>query len=148
MNIRELQSHELPSLLVLYAHLHEYDDPLPSGATVEAVWSEALANPRIKYFGGFASGILVTSCTLTVIPNLTRACRPYGVIENVVTHAAHRGHGWGKAVLSHALAEAWHQRCYKVMLLTGRKDEATLRFYEQAGFDRHEKQAFVAKPAP
>jgi hypothetical protein len=33
------------------------------------------------------------------------------------------------------------------MLLTGRKDQATLRFYEQAGFDRHGKQAFVAKPA-
>jgi hypothetical protein len=33
------------------------------------------------------------------------------------------------------------------MLLTGRKDEATLRFYEQAGFDQHDKQAFVAKSA-
>ena len=146
MNIRELQPNELHSLLALYAHLHEHDDPLPSDAIVEAVWSEAMTNPRIKYFGGFASGTLVTSCTLTVIPNLTRACRPYGVIENVVTHAAHRRHGWGKAVLSHALDQAWHQGCYKVMLLTGRKDEGTLRFYEQAGFDRHGKQAFVAKP--
>jgi hypothetical protein len=45
-----------------------------------------------------------------------------------------------------ALSVAWRQHCYKVMLLTGRKDEGTLRFYEQAGFDRHEKQAFVAKP--
>jgi GNAT superfamily N-acetyltransferase len=93
-----------------------------------------------------ASGSLVSSCTLTVIPNLTRACRPYGVIENVVTHAQYRGQGWGKALLTHALGEAWRQNCYKVMLLTGRKDEATLRFYEQAGFDRHDKQAFVAKP--
>ncbi|MDR0779694.1 MAG: GNAT family N-acetyltransferase [Pseudomonadales bacterium] len=147
MSIRELQAHELHSLLALYAHLHEHDGPLPSDATVEAVWSEAVANPRIKYFGGFASGVLVTSCTLTVIPNLTRTCRPYGVIENVVTHAAHRRYGWGKAVLTHALDQAWRQHCYKVMLLTGRKDEGTFRFYEQAGFDRHEKQAFIAKPA-
>lgn len=146
MNIREIRTDELQSLLSLYTHLHERDDPPPSAAVAEAVWSEALANPRISYFGGFASGSLVSSCTLTVIPNLTRACRPYGVIENVVTHAAHRGQGWGKAVLAHALAAAWRQDCYKVMLLTGRKDEATLRFYEQAGFDRHGKQAFVAKP--
>ena len=146
MNIRELESHDLQSLLVLYAHLHEHDDPPPSAATAEAVWSEALANPRIKYFGGFASGSLVSSCTLTVIPNLTRACRPYGVIENVVTHAMYRRRGWGKAVLVHALDDAWRQDCYKVMLLTGRKDEATLRFYEQAGFDPHGKQAFVTKP--
>ena len=147
MNIRELQAAELNSLLSLYAHLHERDDPLPPLAEVEAVWAEAQADPRIKYFGGFSEGALVSSCTLAVIPNLTRACRPYGLIENVVTHVAHRGQGWGKAVLAHALGEAWRQRCYKVMLLTGRKDEATLRFYEQSGFDRHGKQAFVAKPA-
>ena len=146
MNIRELQSRDLQLLLALYAHLHEHDDPPPSAAMAEAVWSEALANPRIQYFGGFVSDSLVSSCTLTVIPNLTRACRPYGVIENVVTHAAHRGQGWGKAVLAHALGEAWRQDCYKVMLLTGRKDEATLRFYQRAGFDQHDKQAFVAKP--
>lgn len=146
MNIRLLESHELQPLLALYSHLHEHDDPLPPERDIEAVWSEALSNPRIKYFGGFAADDLVTSCTLTVIPNLTRGCRPYGVIENVVTHAAHRGQGWGNAVLTHALSEAWRQRCYKVMLLTGRKDEGTLRFYEQAGFDRHGKQAFVAKP--
>jgi GNAT superfamily N-acetyltransferase len=147
VDIREIQSHELPLLLGLYAHLHEGDDSPASAAVAEAVWAEALANPRIKYFGGFASGSLVSSCTLTVIPNLTRACRPYGVIENVVTHAVYRRRGWGKAILAHALGDAWRQSCYKVMLLTGRKDEETLRFYEQAGFDRHDKQAFVAKPA-
>jgi hypothetical protein len=81
VNIRELKSHDLQLLLGLYAHLHKNDDPPPSAAIAEAVWSEALANPRIKYFGGFVSDSLVSSCTLTVIPNLTRACRPYGVIE-------------------------------------------------------------------
>lgn len=146
MNIREVQEDELQMLLDLYAHLHERDDPPPSAAAAEAVWSEALANPRIKYFGGFSSGLLVSSCTLAMVPNLTRACRPYGVVENVVTHVAHRRRGWGKAVLAHALDTAWRQNCYKVMLLTGRKDDATQRFYEQAGFDRHDKQAFVAKP--
>ncbi len=62
-----------------------------------------------------------------------------------MTHADHRGQGWGKALLAHALAYAWNQGCYKVMLMTGRKDEATLAFYERAGFDRHGKQAFVAR---
>jgi GNAT superfamily N-acetyltransferase len=144
--LREIQAHELQSLLGLYAHLHERDDPPPSPAAAEEVWAEALANPRIKYFGGFASGSLVSTCTLTVIPNLTRACRPYGVVENVVTHAVHRRQGWGKAVLSHALDYAWRQNCYKVMLLTGRNDQATLRFYEHAGFDPNGKHGFVAKP--
>lgn len=32
------------------------------------------------------------------------------------------------------------------MLATGTKKEEKLRFYESVGFDRHDKQAFVAKP--
>jgi hypothetical protein len=43
------------------------------------------------------------ACTITVIPNLTRACRPYALIENVVTDAAFRSRGWGRNVLSVAL---------------------------------------------
>ena len=132
MNIRELRAEELAPLLGLYTHLHEHDDPLPSGPEVQAVWTEALANPRIRYFGGWDEGQLVSSCTLTVIPNLTRACRPYGVIENVVTHTVHRGDGWGRALLQRTLAHAWRERCYKVMLMTGSKDENTLRFFECA----------------
>lgn len=146
MNIRALASHDLPALLALYPHLHPADDPLPAPAVVQAVWQELLASPRHTLIGGFVDGALVASCQLAVIPNLTRGCRPYGLIENVVTHAAHRRRGHGRALLAHALVLAWGQRCYKVMLLTGRKDEAVFRFYEGAGFDPHGKQAFVARP--
>jgi len=67
-------------------------------------------------------------------------------VENVVTHASHRAQGYGKAVVTEALAYTWRERCYKVMLLTSRKNEATFNFYEAAGFDRHGKQAFIATP--
>ena len=146
MLIRKLQAHELDELLALYAHLHRADDPLPERRIVESVWQELLASPRHQCLGGRVDGALVASCTLTLIPNLTRRCRPYGVIENVVTHAGHRQQGHGHAMLAHALAHAWSEGCYKVMLMTGRKDDATLRFYERAGFDRHGKQAFIARP--
>jgi GNAT superfamily N-acetyltransferase len=146
IEIQTLEASALPALLSLYKHLHPCDEPLPAPEVVEAVWQEALQNPRCRYFGVFAGDQLVASCTIMIIPNLTRACKPYGVIENVVTHQEHRQQGLGKAVLAHALQFAWSQTCYKVLLSTGRKDEATLQFYEHAGFDRNAKQAFVAKP--
>lgn len=146
VTVRPLHASELDDLLALYAHLHEKDLPLPQRTEVEKVWKEALENPNCRFFGGFESGRLIASCTVTLIPNLTRACRPYGIVENVVTHAAHRGRGWGKKLLREALAFAWANHCYKVMLLTGRKDEATLRFCESAGFNRHGKTGFVATP--
>jgi GNAT superfamily N-acetyltransferase len=146
MDIRPLTHSELPALLALYGDLHAADSPLPPQPEVDAIWSEILANPRLRYFGGFLGDKLVSSCTVSVIPNLTRSCRPYGLIENVVTHADHRQRGYGKAVLAAALAHAWSVNCYKVMLLTGRKDQATLQFYRSAGFNSDGKQGFIAKP--
>ena len=144
--IRRLGSVDLPALLALYPHLHAADDPLPSPGEVEAVWSELLGSARHCYFGGFIGDRLVASCNLTVVPNLTRGCRPYGLVENVVTHADFRGRGHGKALLAAALEHAWAAGCYKVMLMTSRKDEATLAFYRAAGFDGTAKRAFVATP--
>lgn len=146
MNLRNLTQQDLPALLRLYEHLHVSDLPMPSKKEVEAVWAEIQANERIRYFGAFVDDQLVSSCTVAVIPNLTRGCRAYAVIENVVTHAAHRKHGYGNAILQSALTYAWSAGCYKAMLLTGRKDEEILRFYESAGFEPNSKQAFIAKP--
>lgn len=146
MNIRALEEKDLNQLLFLYTHLHDTDVALPESSRVEAIWREISSNPSYRYFGGFLDDQLVSSCTITIIPNLTRGCAPYGLIENVVTHSDHRNKGYGKAILAHALSSAWSSGCYKVMLLTGRKDSATLEFYESAGFDGHEKQAFIAKP--
>jgi GNAT superfamily N-acetyltransferase len=146
MDIREITGSELEKLLSLYEHLHASDDPLPDRTVVEALWQDIQKNPLLKYYGGFIDHKLISSCTLTIVPNLTRGCRPYGVIENVVTHSDFRRRGFGRLVLNHALSNAWSQHCYKVMLMTGRKDEGTSRFYESVGFDRHAKQAFLAKP--
>lgn len=146
MSIRPLGAPDLDALLALYAHLHTTDAPLPARPVVEATWQSLLSQPGHTCFGGFVEGALVCSCVLGVLPNLTRACRPYGVIENVVTHAAHRRRGYGQALLAHALDTAWAAGCYKVMLLTSRKDGATLRFYQSAGFDAEGKQGLVAQP--
>ena len=146
MDIREIKASELRDLLRLYRHLHETDDPLPAPQVVEGVWKDIEDSDSLAYFGVFLGDRLVSSCALSIIPNLTRGCRPYGVIENVVTHPDFRRKGFGRAVLKFALKLAWSRNCYKVMLLTGRKTEETYRFYESAGFDRHAKQAFLAKP--
>jgi GNAT superfamily N-acetyltransferase len=144
--IRELKENELDDLLELYKYLHDKDEPLPDRQIIESVWNEIQEKNNFIYFGVFIDEKLIASCTLSVIPNLTRGCRPYGLIENVVTHSEYRRKGYGKAVVEFALQHAWDKSCYKVMLLTGRKNEGTYRFYESAGFDRHAKQAFLAKP--
>ena len=146
MNIREIAVSELEKLLSLYEYLPPSDEPRPERAVIEAGWRDMKKNPLLRCFGGFIGETLISSCMLTIIPNLTRGCRPYGVIENVVTHGDFRRKGHGRSLLHHVLAYAWSRNCYKVMLMTGRKDEGINRFYEAAGFDRHAKQAFLARP--
>ena len=146
MEIQELKASDLDKLLDLYPHMHAVDDPLPTRNVIEEVWHTIQDNSHLKYFGVFVNRELVSSCTLSIIPNLTRGCRPYGLIENVVTHGEYRRRGYASNILKHALSYAWSEGCYKVMLLTGRKTEEIYKFYESVGFDRDAKQAFLAKP--
>ncbi|MBL9205836.1 MAG: GNAT family N-acetyltransferase [Opitutaceae bacterium] len=147
MTCRSLVAADLPVLLELLAELHP-DDPrlMPGDPVAQRVWEEILNDRRLRTFGLEVEGQVVSTCTLVLVPNLTRGCRPYGVIENVVTRASLRSRGFGTALLRQALAVAWDEGCYKVMLETGAKSEATLRFYEQAGFVRGVKTGFVAYP--
>jgi GNAT superfamily N-acetyltransferase len=144
--IRVIERRELPALLDLYRHLREADAPLPAEDALWQVWDDILQDPRMQVLVVDLNGSLVASCTLAIIPNLTRGARPYGLVENVVTHLAHRRKGIGTRLLRHALQIAWERNCYKVMLLTGSKTEGTLRFYEQAGFRKGVKTGFIAMP--
>jgi GNAT superfamily N-acetyltransferase len=145
-HLRAIRPDELSSLLDLYRHLHPNDPALPADFDVEGHWQRICANPLLHYFGAEVEGVLVSTCTLTVIPNLTRSAKPYGVIENVVTHPEFRRRGIGTSLLRFTLQFAWAHDCYKVMLLTGRMDPTTLRFYERAGFKAGVKTGFVAVP--
>jgi len=143
--IRKIRKDELPSLLSLYRHLHPSDPELAVTTDVEHLWRRIFSDSQSHYLVADVAGQIVSSCTLAIILNLTRGARPYGLVENVVTHPDFRRRGIGTRILQSALELAWEQDCYKVMLLTGRKDEATLRFYQQAGFEAGVKTGFVAR---
>ena len=140
------KSDNLQNLLDLYTYLHPDEPVLQVNAEVQQIWDTILNNPDIYYIVAESDGKFVATCNITVIPNLTRGARPYGLIENVVTHPNYRKKGIGTQILKFALQIAWERDCYKVMLNSGRKDEDTLTFYDNAGFLRGVKTAFVAKP--
>ena len=133
-------------MLGLYRHWHPSDPELPATPEIEKLWQGICADPQLHFLGAEVNGALISTCALTVIPNLTRSARPYGLIENVVTHPDFRRQGIATALLQFALRLAWTEDCYKVMLLTGRQDPATLRFYERAGFKAGVKTGFIATP--
>lgn len=143
--VRTVEPGELDRLLDLYRHLNPEDPDIRGQEYIKEIWREICADPGIFCFAIEEDGLLVSSCTLSIIKNLTRGGRPYGLIENVVTHASYRKRGYGSAVLEKAIETARLKGCYKVMLMTGRKEESTLNFYEKAGFKRGLKTAFILK---
>lgn len=142
--IREANNGDLMALLHLYAYLHENSIP-EDMARAEAVWQQMLEDPNHHVIVAVEAGAIVSSCILIIVPNLTRSQRPYGLIENVVTHPDFRCRGIGSACLDYAKQLADGANCYKTMLLTSSKLESTLRFYERAGFDGKEKTAFIRR---
>ncbi|MFV0303784.1 MAG: GNAT family N-acetyltransferase [Paracoccus sp. (in: a-proteobacteria)] len=125
---------DLETLLDLYQHLTPGDER-PGPDLAAGIFQRICASPGSAIFIVTLDGIAVASCTLIVSPNLTRGGRPFGLIENVVTHADYRGRGLGKRLLAAASEAAWDAGCYKLMLMTGSRSPAVLGFYQSAGFE-------------
>lgn len=98
MEFGEIKESELENLLGLYEQLHESDLPRPEPSKIQRIWANIQDSKEHLYFGAYVDRSLVSTCPLSLIPNLTRGCRPYGVIENVVTDMAFRRRGIGKAI--------------------------------------------------
>jgi ribosomal protein S18 acetylase RimI-like enzyme len=142
-NVRQIGQNELGQLLDLYQHLHPDDPNVSQKEGLSRLWDEIYNDPNLHYLVIEENEMLVSSCTLVIIKNLTRNLRPYGLIENVVTHADFRAKGFGTKVLREAIKIAQENNCYKVMLLTSSKKIETLRFYERAGFQTGIKTGFI-----
>lgn len=142
MNIREITENDFEGLMALYTHLHE--DSVPDKTEdVMQVWKSILADDNHHIIVAEADGKIVSSCVCVIIPNLTRNQRPYALVENVVTEAGYRNRGLASACLDHAKKLAQKENCYKMMLLTGSKEESTLNFYRRAGYNSDDKTAFI-----
>lgn len=142
ITVRVAEQPDLKALLSLYAHLK--DEPAAAiTSDTEMLWRKLLADPGYHIIVAEEAGGLVSSCTVVVIRNLTHGERPYALIENVVTHKAHRQKGLASKCLAFAQTIANRENCYKIMLLTGAKKPETLQFYEKAGYNKEDKTAFI-----
>ncbi len=140
--IREITEKDLDGLLTLYTQLH--DNPFPEKTNkLKQLWSDILSDRNHHIIVCEEHGEIISSCVCVIVPNLTHEQRPYALIENVVTDEKYRKKGYATACLDFAKEIASKENCYKIMLMTGSKQESTLNFYQKAGYNRNDKTAFI-----
>ena len=140
--VREAVKEDLNELLNLYLFLHEKNIP-ENSEHLENTWKTIIEDINHHIVVKEINGKIVSSCVCVIIPNLTRNIRPYALIENVVTNENYRGKGYATECLNYAKEIAIKNNCYKMMLLTGIKNENTLAFYKNAGYNSNDKIAFI-----
>ena len=140
--VREIKENELNELLELYLYLHEESVPEMT-EHLKDTWNTIMQDKNHHIIVKEVDGRIVSSCVCVIIPNLTRNIRPYAFVENVVTQDDYRGKGYATECLYFAKEIAEKENCYKMMLLTGSKEEATLNFYRRAGYNSSDKTAFI-----
>ncbi|MCB0336609.1 MAG: GNAT family N-acetyltransferase [Bdellovibrionales bacterium] len=143
VQIREASMDDLATILELNHHLHENEPLVAVDSRALEVWQSMIADQRLHCFIAEYNREPAASCMLDIVPNLTRGIRPFGVLQNVVTHKDYRGLGIGAKLNAYALDFAWKSDCYQVLVQTGRPEVVV--FYERLGF-RPDKIGLVAKP--
>lgn len=140
--IREITENDFDGLLKLYTQLH--NNPIPEmSVNLLSIWSRILNDKDHHIIVAEEDGKIVSSCVCVIIPNLTHNQQSYAFVENVITDALYRNKGLATQCLDYAKEIAIKENCYKLMLLTGSKMDSTLNFYEEAGYNRNDKTAFI-----
>lgn len=140
--IREITRNDLDGLMRLYTQLH--DNPMPEKTSnLIELWNRIIDDKDHHIIVVEVDGKIVSSCVCVIIPNLTHNQQSYAFVENVITDEEYRKKGLATECLKYAKEIALKENCYKLMLLTGSKKESTLHFYEQVGYNRNDKTAFI-----
>lgn len=142
MIVREANTNDLNEILQLYLYLHEESIP-DDTEHLRKIWGNIINDENHHLVVCELEGKIVVSYVCVIIPTLTRNVRPYAFVEDVVTHGDYRKKGYATACLNYAKQITQENNCYKMMLLTGSKEESTLNFYRNAGYNSSDKTAFI-----
>ncbi len=140
--IREITENDYEGLMSLYMQLH--DNPMPEKTEeLTNLWNRILNDKDHHIIVYEEDRKIVSSCVCVIIPNLTHNQQPYAFVENVITDVNYRKKGLATKCLDYAKQIALSKNCYKLMLLTGSKQDSTLNFYRDAGYNSEDKTAFI-----
>lgn len=102
------------------------------------------SNPFHKIFVMIQDDVIIGSVTVLIEPKFIRKMSSTAHIEDVVVRDSHRGKGYGKALVNHAIEYAREHGCYKAILDCS---SDMVPFYEKVGLtNKGSQMAIYIKP--
>jgi GNAT superfamily N-acetyltransferase len=138
VTIRRADEADLPRIVELLSQLALNDDrdspaePLPE--SYRAAFRQIEAETRQQLLVAEASGRVVGTATLGIVPNLSYRGRPWAFVEGLVVDGSGRRKGYGEALMRYAIEEARRAGCYKVSLTSNKRRSEAHLFYQKLGF--------------
>ena len=132
MNIREAREEDFSAIHTLMKELNPADT-VENIDVREAMYLKIVDDPSNYIFVGVHEEKIVSTCYLNIIPNITWKAAPYALIENVVTSATHRRNGYGRMCIQHAIDFAYYKGCFKILLMSSKRNDRTREFYSTVG---------------
>jgi len=140
MQIRTAHKEDVTHIVAMLAddklgqQRERFEDPLPERYYRAIARIDADPNQHLVVME-HASGQVIGTLQLSIIPYLTYQGGSRGQIEAVRIHKDFRGQGIGEKLFRWAIAEAEKQGVHLVQLTTDKKRPDALRFYEKLGFE-------------
>jgi len=136
MHVRTAKPYDFDAINNLYLEANQSDNAENIDA-IRTTFLSIVDDPRNFIFACVEQDLIVTTCYLNIIPNITWGPAPYALIENVVTTEAHRRKGYGRKCIAHAIDFAFSKKgCFKVLLSSSQRNDRTREFYKSVGFEQ------------
>ena len=139
MQIRIAQKEDVKHIVAMLAddklgqQRERFEEPLPERYYHAFTRIAADPNQHLVVME-HASGQVIGTLQLSIIPYLTYQGGSRAQIEAVRIHKDFRGQGIGEKLFRWAITEAERQGAHLVQLTTDKKRQDALRFYEKLGF--------------
>lgn len=101
----------------------------------EQVWESMIVDERRIVLVAEHGGGVVGIADLVVVTSLLDGAVPHGLLDNMVVDVAHRGKGFGKALIGAVRCAAQDAGCCRLELLSSKERGQAHAFYQAAGFN-------------
>lgn len=132
LQIRTLRKDDLEKLVNLYKQFWNDVSDLDK---MRAKFEELATNPKHAVLCAEIEGQIVGTIMGVVCDEFYGECKPFMVMENLVTDVNHRKKGIAKALLEELEAVAKLHDCSQIIFITERDRDDAISFYEAMGYN-------------